>query len=74
MNINNNVNIVIINLDKHKNKVKEEIWAEIFDKKNDKILKKLIWWRDNNGVSHDESSNIPIKYRDLVDNAWISSI
>jgi hypothetical protein len=60
---------------KNKNQlIKEEIWAEIFDKNNDKILKELIWFRDKEGVSHDESYKIPIKYRDKIDNAWISSI
>jgi hypothetical protein len=29
-----------------------------------------IWWEDRNGVFHDESRNIPIELRDLVDNAW----
>jgi hypothetical protein len=55
------------------NKVKEEIWAEIFNYNSGEIMKKLIWWRDNKGLFHDESSNLPIKYRDMVDTAWISA-
>ena len=53
-------------------KFKEEIWADIYDKANGEFIKKLIWWKDYNGLIHDESSNLPIKFRDIVDNAWIS--
>ena len=60
--------------EKNSNNIKEEIWAEIFNNKNDKILKKLIWWRDDKGVYHDESPKLPIKFRGIVDSAWISSI
>ena len=55
-------------------KFKEEIWADIKNLGNGEIIKKLIWWKENNGLIHDESFNLPIKFRDIVDTAWISAI
>jgi hypothetical protein len=55
-------------------KFKEEIWADIYNPIKDEFIKKLIWYKDENGLIHDESSNLPIKFRDIVDNAWISAI
>lgn len=55
-------------------KFKEEIWADIQNLFNGKIIKKLIWWKDDKGLIHDESTNLPIKFRDIVDTAWISAV
>ena len=72
--IDYDVKIRIVCPDDDNEKVKEEIWVDIFNSNDDNILKELIWWKDDRGISHDESSNLPIKFRDIVDNAWISSI
>jgi hypothetical protein len=65
-----NVNIRFVTLEDEK----EEIWADIFNSDNREIFKKLIWWKDNSGLIHDESSNLPTKFRSIVDTAWISAI
>jgi hypothetical protein len=62
----------MLNRDKKEN-IKEEIWAEIINVDNGKKQKMLIWWKDNEGFYHDESPNLPIEFRDIVDNAWIRS-
>jgi len=51
--------------------VKTEIWAEITDKKKFTTMKRRIWWKDNKGISHDETPDLPVEVRDSVDNAWI---
>jgi hypothetical protein len=50
---------------------KTEIWATIFNKKTNETVNKLIYWEDDNGLFHDETPNLPIEMRDIVDNAWI---
>jgi hypothetical protein len=72
LNMDYDVNIKFIN--KKNEESKEEIWAEIFNPINGKTLKKLIWWKDNTGLIHDESSKLPIKLRSIVDIAWINAI
>jgi len=52
-------------------KDKTEIWAEIKNLKTSESMRKLIWWEDESGVFHDETPNLPIEFRDEVDNAWI---
>jgi hypothetical protein len=52
-------------------KPKTEIWAEFIDPYTNKIKKTLIFWEDDDGTFHDETPNLPIHLRDLVDNAWI---
>ena len=54
--------------------IKEEIWADIINTSDGKVIKKLIWWKDNQGIFHDESSNLPTKFRNIVDKAWISAV
>jgi len=51
--------------------VKTEIWAEITNKDTHETIKKLIWWEDDEGIYHDETSDLPVELRGLVDNAWI---
>jgi hypothetical protein len=51
--------------------IRKEIWANIVNQKTGEIIKRRIWWEDNKKIFHDESYNIPPKFRDLVDNAWI---
>jgi len=50
---------------------RSEIWAEITNLENASIMNKRIWWEDDNGVSHDETPNLPIDVREAVDNAWL---
>ena len=50
---------------------KTEIWATITNKDTNETMDKLVWWEDDNGVFHDETPNLPIEFRDLIDNAWI---
>lgn len=38
------------------------------------MIKKLIWWKDEDGVFHDESKDLPIKFRDMIDNAWLHKV
>ncbi len=52
-------------------KDKTEIWAKIKNNKTSETEKILIWWEDEHGVFHDETPNLPIEIRDVVDNAWI---
>ena len=55
------------NLDKNK---KIGIWAKIKNLKTGETMNKRIWWKDQDGVIHDGTFNLPVKLRDLVDNAW----
>lgn len=50
---------------------KTEIWARITNLETSETIDKLIWWEDENGVFHDESSSLPTELRSIVDNAWI---
>ena len=50
---------------------KTEIWATITNRDTNETTDKLVWWEDDNGIFHDETPNLPIEIRDLVDNAWI---
>lgn len=52
-------------------KQKTEIWAKIMDKEKNETEDALLWWEDDEGTFHDESPNLPVHLRDLVDNAWI---
>ena len=52
-------------------KSKTEIWAKIRRLDSSHVEKKLIFWEDEEGQFHDETPNLPVEYRDLVDNAWI---
>ena len=62
-------------LKKNHNKGKvTEIWARIINLKTCNTLRKRIWWKDKDGVFHDESKNVPVKFRDMVDNAWLQVI
>ena len=59
--------------ERKKGDVKIEIWAEITDLETCKTIKKRIWWKDDNGIIHDGTIDLPINLRNLVDNAWIES-
>lgn len=48
-----------------------EIWASVTNKKNCETFKKRIWWKDEKGVHHDDTSDLPIEIRKVVDNAWL---
>ena len=54
-----------------KGNVKSEIWAEITSSDTGKTMKKLIWWKDDDGVFHDGTPGLPVDLRGDVDNAWI---
>jgi hypothetical protein len=59
-----------------KSKLKDrlaEIWANIKNIKTGESMNVCIWWKDNNGIIHDETPNLPVKLRDVVDNAWLES-
>jgi hypothetical protein len=47
------------------------IWAKIKNLKTGEILNKHIWWKDREGIIHDGTLDLPVKLRDLVDNAWL---
>ena len=51
--------------------IKTEIWAEITDRITRRIINKRIWWKDNEGVYHDGVPDLPIEFREAVDNAWL---
>ena len=51
----------------------DEIWAKIFNPSTGESIKACIWWKDDKGRFHDESPNLPVELRDVVDNAWIES-
>jgi hypothetical protein len=36
-------------------------------------MNKLIWWQDENGVFHDNTPNLPVHLRKMIDNAWIET-
>ncbi|RLF38941.1 MAG: hypothetical protein DRN12_07695 [Thermoplasmata archaeon] len=50
---------------------KTEIWARITNLETSETMDKLIWWEDENGLFHDETSNLPAELRSIIDNAWI---
>jgi hypothetical protein len=52
---------------------KKEIWANIINIKTNVTSKKRIWWKDNKGIIHDGTPDLPVNIRDAVDNAWIAS-
>ena len=52
-------------------KNKTEIWADITESETCMQSKKLIWWEDEHGHFHDESPNLPVELRDIIDNVWI---
>ena len=51
-------------------KNKNGIWAKIKNIKTGEIINKRIWWKDNEGIIHDGTIDLPVKIRDLIDNAW----
>ena len=51
-----------------------EIWAKIINIKTNDTIKKLIWWKNEDGIVHDESKELPIEFRDMVDNAWLQAV
>ena len=51
------VNIRVEKFDK--DDVREEIWADIINISDGKVIKKLICWKDNQGIFHDENSFMP---------------
>ena len=46
------------------------IWAKIKNIKTGEMINKRIWWKDPEGIIHDDTHDLPVKLRDLVDNAW----
>ena len=60
----------ILKTDLDKNK-KVGIWAKIKNIKTGEIMNKRIWWKDDEGIIHDGTFNLPVKIRNLVDNAWL---
>ena len=52
-------------------KQKTEIWANITNLNTNESMDKLIFWKDDNGVLHDETPNLPTEVRDKIDNLWI---
>ena len=54
-----------------KGEIVTEIWARIINTRTNDIIKKMIWWKNGDGVFHDESKDLPIKFRDIIDNAWL---
>jgi len=65
------VNIKRLLKEGKKGNIKTEIWAEITNKKTYVIINKRIWWEGEDGVFHDGTSELPVEFRDAVDNAWI---
>jgi hypothetical protein len=57
--------------DEIKGKQKTEIWANITNLNTNESMDKLIFWKDDNGVLHDETPNLPTEIRDKIDNLWI---
>ncbi len=53
------------------NTKKSGIWAKIKNLKSGEIINKHIWWRDKDGIMHDGTIELPVKIRNLVDNAWL---
>ena len=51
-----------------------EIWARIINIKTNDTIKKLIWWKNEDGIVHDESKELPIEFRDMVDNALLQAV
>ena len=51
----------------------DEIWAHIHNLKTGKSKDICLWWKDTEGIIHDESSKIPVELRSMIDNAWIES-
>ncbi len=47
------------------------IWAKITNLKTCETIEKRIWWKDREGITHDDKTELPVNLRDLVDNAWI---
>jgi len=50
---------------------KTEIWADITDKTSCTTMTRKIFWKDDDGIFHDETPNLPVEVRNEVDNAWI---
>ena len=59
------------NLEKN---IKTGIWAKIKNLKTGEIMNKRIWWKDNEGIIHDGTFDLPVKLRNLVDKAWLEYI
>ncbi len=52
----------------------DEIWAKIVNISTGELLDVCIWWKDDKGRIHDETTKLPVELRDAVDNAWIESL
>lgn len=52
---------------------KTEIWAKIINLTTNIATKKRIWWKDEGGIIHDGTPDLPVHLRDAIDNAWIAS-
>ena len=68
---NYDINIKRLLKEGEKGNIKTEIWAEITDKETYEIINKRIWWEEDNGTFHDDTSKLPIELQGEVDNAWI---
>ena len=69
-----NIEINQILKDNQEGYEKTEIWAKIINLKTNISTKKRIWWKDEEGIIHDGTLDLPVHLRDAVDNAWIASI
>ncbi len=51
-----------------------EIWAKIINVKTNYTIKKLTWWKKEDGIVHDELKDLLMEFRDMVDNAWLQAV
>ena len=56
------VNIKRLLKEGKKGDIKTEIWAEITNKKTYVTMNTRIWWEDEDGVFHDETSELPVEF------------
>ena len=56
------VNIKRLLKEGKKGNIKTEIWAEITNKKTYVTMNTRIWWEDEDGVFHDETSELPVEF------------
>ena len=47
------------------------IWAKITNLETCKIIEKRIWWKGGDGIMYDDTTELPVNLRDLVDNGRI---
>ena len=53
-----------------KDKTKIELWDKTTSRNIKKITNDHIWQKDDDGMFHDETPQLPIKVREDVDNVW----